>query len=164
MAQMTKARNADISLVYHLRELIEDSGWSANAYEVLDAYPVNLDTITKFPSIAVQMSVGNSFPFQIGSPSALSITWLIDIFAKGDGQRDDVTYLIWENLRDNQITLYDFNSGFPASVGNYTGISTLGNINFTNVSYQVIDPDEFSKTIADKHHSLVVAIGYLSVD
>lgn len=161
---MTKARNADLSLVYHIREVMEDNGWLNGDYEVIDAYPDNLDKITKFPVVSVQMNVGVSLPFQIGSTNALSITWLIDVFAKSDGQRDDITYFIWNDLQDGQIVLYNFNTGFPASVGNYTGIGTLGNISFDNVSFSVIDPEMFSTTIAEKHHSLIVAIGHLSVD
>jgi hypothetical protein len=164
MPKMQKLRLADSSLIFHLQEVMENAGWANGAYEVIDAYPTNLDRITIFPAISVQSNVGDSLPVQVGTKSTLSVTWLIDIFAQGDGQRDDIVYFIWDDLQENQIVLYDFNTGFPPSVGDYTGISTLGKIYFDNVSFQVIDPDEFSTTIVEKHHALIIASGSLSID
>ena len=164
MATMQKFRLADATLIFHLRELMENSGYTASQFSVNDSYPSNLDDITQFPAITVQSNVGEAFPIQLGNISTLRITWFIDIFAKGDGQRDDITYFIWNDLQENQIILYDFNTGFPPTTGDYTGISTLGKIHFDNVSFQTIEPDEFSRTIAEKHHSLVIASGYLSID
>lgn len=153
-----------MTLIYHLREVMENSGWGASDYSVIDSYPTNLDTITKFPSVTVQSNVGEGKPIEIGSQDALKLSWFIDIFAKGDGQRDDITFFIWDDLQDNQIVLYDFNTGFPPTTGDYSGISTLGKIHFDRVSFETIEPDEFSKTIAEKHHSMIIVSGYLSID
>lgn len=161
---MSKFRNADLSLIFYLREVMENNGWGVDDYSVIDSYPTNLDTITKFPSVTVQSNVGDPFPIELGNRSTLKITWAVDVFAKGDGQRDDITYVIWDDLLDSRVALYDFNTGFPPTTGDYTGISTLGAIIFDDIFFEVIDPVEFSETIAEKHHSLIVASGYLSID
>ena len=161
---MSKFRNADIGLIYYLREVMENNGWASDAYSVIDSYPSNLDTITKFPTVTVQSNVGDPLAIELGQQSTLKITWSIDVFGKGDGQRDDITYIIWNDLQERRMTLYDFNTGFPPTTGDYSGISTLGAVIFDDISFEIIDPDEFSTTIAEKHHSLIVAPGYLSID
>jgi len=161
---MGKLRLADASLIYHLRELMENSGWSSGEYTVMDAYPDNLDTITKFPALTVQTITGDPRPIQLGSKSALELTWAIDIFAKADGQRDDITQLVWDDLIESQIVLYDFNDGFPSVLGDYSGISSLGTVTFESITMNVVEPDTFTNTIAEKHHSLIVVSGYISVD
>lgn len=164
MAQMGKFRLADASLNYHLQELMENNGWTSGNYEVVDAYPDNLDEIPKFPLISVQSIAADPRPVQIGYRAAKLVTWALDIFAKTDGQRDDIINIIWDDLSESQITIYDFNDGFPSTLGDYTGISTLGTVTFENITMSVIEPDEFTKTVAAKHHALIVVSGYLSVD
>ena len=92
MPSMQKFRLADMSLIFHLHGVIEDNGWTNGNYDVIDAYPANLDKMTNLPAITVQTNTGEGFPVEVGAKDALSITWLIDIFAKGDGQRDDIVY------------------------------------------------------------------------
>jgi len=164
MPNMQRMRLADASLIYHLREMMEANGWTTGNYEVKDAYPDNLAEITKFPVLTVQTLSVDAKPIQIGSKSTMNVTWAIDIFAKTDGQRDDVAQLLWDELLDAQLNIYDFNNGFPATLGDYTGISTLGTINFESINMSVIEPETFTDTIAEKHHTLVVVSGYMSVD
>lgn len=162
--QMQRFRLADTSLNYHLQELMQNNGWAVGNYEVKDAYPDNLEEITKFPVLTVQTITVDPRPIQLGYKSAMNVTWAIDIFGKTDGQRDDIAHLVWEDLNEANINIYDFNMGFPASIGDYTGIGTLGSVTFESVTMNIIEPDPTTKTVAEKHHALIVASGYLSVD
>lgn len=164
MPNMQKFRLADASLIYHLREMMETNGWTSGNYEVKDAYPDNIAEITKFPLLTVQTISVDSKPIQLGNRSTMNVTWAIDIFAKTDGQRDDVAQLLWDDLNESSINIYDFNDGFPAILGDYTGIGTLGTINFESINMSVIEPEAFTNTIAEKHHILVVVSGYMSID
>lgn len=139
--------------------------FTSGSYTVMDGYPDNLDEITVFPVVTVQSSVGGALPVQLGSRSALNITWELDVLAHRDGQRDDIAYAIWDALSENSIVYYNFDSGgFPTVLGDYSGIATYGTITFSPGTMVVLTPENFTNIEAEKHHALIVITGYLSVD
>ena len=93
------------------------------------------------------------------SMSALQVS--IDVFARTDSQRDDLTYILWEQLNEQNLTLYDFNSAFPAALGDYTGIPSLGEYYLGDLSVFNLSVPEDSVVEGLKHHSLIDGILYL---
>lgn len=86
---------------------------------IVDAFPTNVnstDTPLMLPTVSIEASRMLGVPFELGNyqPNEERL-WTIDIFAKNKTQRDDLSYLIFNELSKN-IPVFDYNEGFPPSI------------------------------------------------
>lgn len=162
---MQLARLTDLNLIYKIREIMESSviGFSSANYRAIDGYPNELDLKTgaKWPTITVEIDSLFGRDVEIGSNKWPALQVSIDVFARTDSQRDDLTYSLWKQLNEQRFTLYDFNSAFPAVLGDYTGIPSLGEYSMSDLSVFNLTPPEDTIIEGLKHHSLIDGIIYL---
>lgn len=156
------------SLFYKIKDILNDNGITTEGDSrestVLMKFPEKINefsTIIK-PLFVVKYEDGSNIPFEIGSDDCTQCTIMIDLYAKDDGQRDDLGYLIRKNLMNKVLTVYDFNQGFPASIGNYTGIGTKGKMNVISTSF--INFDELIDDVELSHHQEIRLVINLPVD
>lgn len=156
MPNMTILRLAHLSIIYKIKEIIENNGWVSGNYRVIDGYPNESelrDTII-WPTVSV--GVGRLFgrDIELGSESWPAFMLEVDVFAITDSQRDDLSFILWKELNDNIYNLYDFNSAFPTTLGDYTGIPILGNYGLQNLSITPLPPED-STLDGLNHHSVI---------
>lgn len=138
------------SVMAYLEEILTDNGFvvqgslspSSPTATIMLSFPMSDDqkTIIK-PLIIVSYVGGNNVPLQIGTDDVSRVQFIIDLYAKDDGQRDDVGYIIRKNFVNRRLPVYDFNTGFPSVVGDYSGISTKGKMIILSTSFFNPEPD-----------------------
>jgi len=163
MTQMSNLRLADLNLNYKVKEIMETIGYSTGEYSVVDGYPNNIDLRNSLTWPIVSIEIDNMFgrDVELGASQWPACQVSIDVFSKTDGERDDISYYIWDSLNENSYDLYDFNSAFPSAVGNYSGISSLGNWGVGNLSVHNLPPETESNVSGETHHSLIDGLLYL---
>ncbi len=86
---------------------------------VVDAFPTNVnsaDTPLMLPTVSIEAARLIGVPFELGNyQSNKERLWTIDIFTKNKTQRDDLSYLIFDEL-EKGIPVMDYNEGFPPLV------------------------------------------------
>lgn len=90
-----------------------------SAVSVVDAFPTNVnseDTPLMLPTVSIEASKLIGVPLELGNyiPNQERL-WTIDVFTKNKTQRDDLSYLIFNELAKN-IPIFDYNEGFPPNV------------------------------------------------
>ena len=161
-------RNAMQSIFAHIQEILVDEGFNLTSTPptatITMAYPKkdDLQTIIK-PLIIVNNLAGNDFAVEIGSKDATRLLVDIDLYAKDDGQRDDLGYILRTSFRNNRLAVYNFDDGFPTSIGDYTGISTRGKMTIMGTQYNNMDPQLYD-TQDLGHHQVITLDIILPVD
>lgn len=158
-------RLVDLNLVYKIQELMEDYGFQNGEYNVVDGYPNFADSRTSliWPTISVEISGLWGRDVELGSGQWPAFQVAIDIFANTDSQRDEIAYMLWNNLNEENFTLYDFNIDFPSSVGDYSGISaynSTADYYIAQLSVTVLSPID-SNIEGERHRALLDGIIYL---
>lgn len=102
--------NMERSLYYWLSDLFS----SYSFIKVVDSFP---DSDLTIPSVALTADEIQLKRLELGNRKFEDIDrmWFIDIFAENKTQRNDLAFLILDNL-DNYIAVYDYNYGFPPNV------------------------------------------------
>lgn len=161
-------RNAMQSIFAKIQEILVDEGFDLTSTPrtatITMAYPKkdDLQTIIK-PLIIVNNLAGNDFAVELGSNDATRIMVDIDVYAKDDGQRDDLGYVIRKGFRNKSLAVYNFDDGFPSSIGNYSGISTRGKMTIISTQYNNLDPQLYD-TQDLGHHQVITLDIILPVD
>ena len=110
---MITERKIDLSIYYFLRDLMP------SFVTVVDAFP-DLQTMETpqlvLPTVSVDSLDITNVPFELGSLDHTRRFWAVDVFAKTKSQRDDFTYTIFNELKDKNISVYDYEQGFPPTV------------------------------------------------
>ena len=160
---MTLYRLADLHLVYKLQEIMQDNGFNSNQYRIIDGYPSDSDLLTSelWPTLTVETDLLYGRNIELGSGDWPAVQFSIDVFAKTDGQRDDISYWIWESLNENDYILYNFNEGFPSSIGDYSGISSLGSWSVSSLTITNFTAPEDTILEGEKHHCMLNGIIFL---
>lgn len=83
--------------------------FSYNYVRIADAFP---EEEIGYPVLVVATGVTRGLPFELGGPPEIVTSLYLDLFAQGEGQRDDMADAIREAL-DAGCPLIDFNLGFP---------------------------------------------------
>jgi len=110
---MLTERLIDLSLYYHIRNLMP------SFVNVVDAFPDVQTGETPqlvLPTISVDSLDMTNIPFELGSLDRTRRFWAIDVFGKTKSQRDDFTYTIFNKLKDENISVYNYDLGFPPTV------------------------------------------------
>jgi len=160
MPTMQLFRLAGLCLVYKIKEILSNNDFS---YTVEPGYPPDSEMKTQqtWPLITVQTDNLFGRDIELGSNQWPACQVFIDIFANTDGQREDIAYTLWNSLNENNYTLYNFNSGFPSAVGDYSGISTLGEYATGTFTFYNIAPPEETNIVGLKHHGVLSGVLYL---
>jgi len=163
MPNMQLPRVADMNVIYKIREIMENNGFTSGKYQVVDGFPneSKLERGMIWPTIAVEIQLVFGKDVELGSEQWPALQISIDVLAKTDSQRDDIAYLIWRTMNEEIYTFYDFNSGFPVAVGNYAGITTNGDWSLDNMTITNLTPP--NKTTVDglQHHAFIDGLLHL---
>lgn len=110
---MITERAIDLSIFYFLRNLMP------SFVDVVDAFPESQTQESpqlSLPTVSIDSLDMTNLPFELGSLDKTKRFWAIDVFAKTKSQRDDFTYTIFQKLKDENISVYDYGQGFPPVV------------------------------------------------
>jgi len=129
-------RNIDINLYdfvtsglrSHGYEILSGHGvpYVASGIYVVDGYPEDFETL-KAPSLSIEHDQSRQEPFQIGPGKQNIRRFAINIYARSDGERDDLGELVY-NFFDSTMTIYDKNQFFQ----NGTMVN-IGTADFDNI-------------------------------
>lgn len=155
---------AKLNLIYKLKDIMNTNGFAVGSYSVEAQYPYNSTTNPNFPLIAVEVGPVVSKPIQLGSDNIKRCLFFIDVLAKTDSQRDDISDLIFDALDNYNLPFYDFNTGIPTAIGVYTGITQRGNIILGNVMMENIYPPINEQRNIYKHHKTIQVPGNLEIN
>lgn len=162
MATMQKMRLADANLNIKIRELLSNFGFGVDRFDVIDSYPsIREEASTlKAPTVVVTTNTLFGKDIELGSSQWPNTTFALDVYAQTDGQRDDITYYLYNNLNDKLFTFYDFNDGFPdlTTAVSYSGITTFGDYYVEGVNAVAVAPPENSVWDGENHHQLIFGI------
>lgn len=163
MPNMQLARVADQNVVYKIREIIESLGFSSGDYQVIDGFPNESDLQDDmiWPTITVELKFIYGKDVELGSEQWPAAQILIDVLAKTNSQRDDISYTIWRTMNEEIYSFYNFNSGFPVAVGDYTGINNVGNWTIDNMTVTILTPPDKTTIEGLKHHALIDGLLHL---
>ncbi len=159
---ITKYRLALLNAVYKIKEILLANSIYPQC-TIVEGYPTEVDlksTLT-WPIISVEIDGFYGRDVELGSAAWPTCQLVIDIFAKTDSQRDDLGYILWDGLREDTFTFYDFNSGFPVSMVDYSGILNNGDWYVENLTINKIIPVSNTVIEGEKHHSVIDGIIYL---
>ena len=138
LAGMKYLRLTDISLYYFTKSIIEANPTTSGNVNLSDGYPLELNKI-ELPKISIEHIGSEVSPLEVG-PDFMR-NWkrdfIIDIFARTDGELKDLSEMICEHLEDS-APLYDYNGGFPDY--GYTP-NRIGTIYFSNDESRRISPE-----------------------
>ena len=128
MRKMLDLRTTDISLYYFLSgklaadDYIVLSGHSdtmvASGVYLIDGYPDETDNV-KLPTVAIEHYFTNELPFQLGPGKTDARNFGISVFARSDGERDDLSERLRNYLSAQSVNIYDYNiiySGGTSSI------------------------------------------------
>lgn len=135
MVNVGKFRNEDLSMFCWLKELL-----GSMVLRVVDAYPyteIEEKTLV-VPCASIEHRLTEEYAGELGD-SWFRRTWAIDVFAKNDTQRNELSDIIFQAL-DNSISIKDFSEGFYL-VGNVCKKNIIG----TNLGIiESVTPEERS--------------------
>ena len=124
-------RLQDQSILFWLKGVVP------NTVTVVDAFPTSLtsaDPQLVLPTVSIDAARLQKNPFELGNYRGREDRfWSIDIFASNKTQRDDLAYLISNELEKN-VPVFDYNQGFPPS---YSPVQ-LGALDVANIEIQPI--------------------------
>lgn len=143
------------SLIEYLKEVMEDNNYQNGNYEVINTYPQDVDKINIFPTVSVERINSTKIPYQISSKNQKQLIFSIDVFGQGNDQREDLVDIASDNLQHKYIPIYNFNDGFPASVGVYGAIPKLGDMYVQSFISHALPPPQYTETEAKKFHEMI---------
>jgi hypothetical protein len=136
MSRIRDLRNIDLNLYNFV-----SSGLSINGYLILgdhsepyvisgiylvDGYPEEIKNI-KLPTIAIDQITAFDEPLQLGLGKFRKYSYEIGIYARTDGERDDLSELV-RNFFDSTMTIYNYNLVFASGV-----YQSLGTADFDQI-------------------------------
>jgi hypothetical protein len=144
-----------MSLIYYLREVMEDNDYQNGKYEVINAYPQDVDKVNVFPTISVERINSTKIPYQISSKNQKQLIFSLDIFGQGNDQREDLVDILSDELEHKYIPIYNFNSGWPSAVGVYGAIPDLGDMYVQSFSSHALPSPQYTEVEAKKFHEMI---------
>lgn len=155
-------RLAITNLYYYIQEIMQTNGFITSEYTITIGYP-NEDELTKintWPTIVVEAETMFGIDFELGSRQSKVIHFFIDVLAKSNGQKEDIAYFLWNSLNETYIPYYDFNTGYPTAVGDYSGITRSGSMYIDNLTANQVVPEN-TVVLGEKHH--IIIDGFLTL-
>lgn len=148
-------RNVDLNLYNFVSSRLNLEGYTVlSGFEyphalscvyLIDGYPHD-KTNMKLPCVAIEHTGSTDDPLQLGTGIIVNRDFTIQVFARTDGERDDLGEMI-KNFLYNSMTIYDYNS--VLSSGTY---SNIGYADFENI---VMYP-ETDTELGSLEHKMVI--------
>lgn len=111
-------RTTDLSLYDYVSSSFDDVGFTVlSGHEedyvptgiyLIDGFPADPEYM-KLPTIAVEYIHGDEQPLQLGPGRTDVRRFEIDVYARTDGERDDLAELTCSFIRKGWINIYDYN-------------------------------------------------------
>jgi hypothetical protein len=124
-------RLQDQSIYYWLKSIVP------SGVNITDAFPTSVNSADPdlvLPTVSIDAARTQKGPLELGNyVQKQDRFWSIDVFAKNKTQRDDLAYLISNELEKN-IPVFDYNEGFPPTFSP----TQLGGLDVTNINLQPI--------------------------
>jgi len=118
MRKILDLRTTDISLYYFLANNLSNDNYTilsghsypmvASGLYLIDGYPEDPEII-KLPTVSIEHYFTDEVPFQLGPGRTDERAFGISVFARSDGERDDLSELIRNYFSSQHINIYDYN-------------------------------------------------------
>lgn len=144
MVAISKFRQEDLSVYFFLKGLVGDK-----VERIVDSYPyteIEEDKL-EIPCVSVEHSLTIDEGGELGS-SWFRRTWVVDVFANNDTQRDELSDIIFQAL-DNPIPIKDYSSGFRSDGKSLAGLD-LNIIEWANVDDRNMRPTYAFPSLSSK--------------
>lgn len=163
---MLELRHVKLSLYYFLKTKLDASDYGSTGYfndelvTLMDSYPsaaeyeriktpdnaLSGETEIVLPIVALSYGSQIEFPFQLGDGPGTTRRVIVSVFGREETETEDLTQQIFEWFRDNNVSLNNYNEGFPPTVTP----TQVGTIEITDVS---VTPVQIygSANVADKY-------------
>lgn len=133
------------NIAWKVKELVKNAGYAS--FDVITRYPDFKANQYVLPIIAIQILNGSNYNIEISSLPGIMPSFVADVYANSQAQLDEILDVLMTNLYDGSlITMYDMTTTEPSVIGDYSGLSTLGNIQIENSFFRKSDVPE---SIAD---------------
>lgn len=144
MVVLGKFRQEDYSIYFFIKDLL-----SGKVDKIVDSYPYTEieSSVLEVPCVSVEHSLTVDDGGELGS-SWFRRTWSIDIFAVNDGQRDELSDIIFQAL-DRSIPIRDYSSGFRPDGKSVAGVD-LRIIEWAVVEDRSMRPSYAFSSVAEK--------------
>jgi len=103
---MRLLRKLDRSIYFWLDDLVP------SVVTVTDGFPAGELVL---PTVSITSLDVRGYDLELGACQRDLHFWRIDIFSENEAQRDELAAIIYEEL-ENNITVYNYDEGFPPSV------------------------------------------------
>lgn len=103
---MNLKRIQDLSIYYWLQSKVP------SIVNVEDGFPTGSLTL---PTVSITSLDIRGVPLELGGCDYNTSFWRIDIFAKNKAQRDELAYLLFDEI-EHQVPVYDYGVGFPPAI------------------------------------------------
>ena len=143
-----------LSLIYYIKEILKNNNF--NADNVLDGYLDEVDVNRKdvWPTIIISRGKYFGRDVEMGASPYKTTFFMLDVYANSKSQRDDLGDILFDNLNEQIVKIYNFNI-FPTTVGDYTGITTSGDMYINSVEVIPVEPPERTNVLGEKYHIIV---------
>ena len=143
-SNMYPERLEELSAFYWVKNLFSPYSFVT----VTDAFPLQKLTI---PTVSVESITVDGYVFEHGNRNWMRpTTFQINVFAQNKSQRDDFSYMIFNELK-NGIPVYDYNEGFPEN-----GVSPTKINHFEVVSAQLTKLKIFPELVDELYYRAVI--------
>lgn len=161
---MLELTHTKLSVYYFFKDKLDDNGYGSTGYFnnelvfLMDSYP-NDDELNRvvsrksmqgledveivLPIVTIEYTNQVGIPFQLGSREATSRSFMITVMANDETEMDMLSQQIYEWLRDYDIPLNNYNSGFPPTV-TPTQVGTLRVENVNVVPVRIVGSPDIS--------------------
>lgn len=129
-------RNIDINLYYYIETKLVNNGYTilsgynktyvASGIYLNDGYPTDFKDI-KTPTVVLEHTFTRPEGFQLGVGRQDSRQFVVDVWARSDGERDDLGELV-RNFFNSSMTIYNYNNVLASGYYNSVGLADFASI------------------------------------
>lgn len=131
------------NLYWRVREFMNSDSWTN--YNVITKFPDEKDLLSyseknELPILAVQVKSGTNIAQEIGAEPTLVVSCLVDVFAVNQLKLDGVLGTLTKYLKQGRrFDVYEIGTNQPPGVGNYSGLTTLGDMEVGPMFFDKVD-------------------------
>ena len=140
MRKLLDLRTTDISLYYFLSANLTNDDYivlSGHSYPMvtsgvylIDGYPNDVENM-KLPTVSIEHYFTNEVPFQLGPGRTDERVFGINVFARSDGERDDLAERVRNYLSSQTVNIYDYNIVYSGGTSPILAAGRADNITMT---------------------------------
>jgi len=143
------------NMVWYVKDILEDNGYSSSEYSIDLSYPNNEDTYRVKPMLGVQLGPMVSKPFQLGSKARQVNLFYVFVVGPSRSQIIQILDLLWDQLNETVKTFYDMSSAEPSVVGDYSGLSSAGKLIINNGESDMFSVPIYKKDKLENYEGVV---------